>query len=77
MAAIPGDAGAGSRKMRRSVRLLSRRSQRAGPVEQFRLLLARSWRQVNRAKFANMTRVREGEGHVVVGWGGLVSCCWY
>lgn len=31
---------------------------RAGPVEQFRLLLARSWRQVNRAKFANATRVR-------------------
>ncbi|CAN0023380.1 unnamed protein product, partial [Sphacelaria rigidula] len=30
---------------------------RAGPLEQFRLLLARSWRQVNRAKFANITRV--------------------
>lgn len=33
------------------------RRQRAGFVEQFRLLLARSWRQVNRAKFANITRV--------------------
>lgn len=34
------------------------RGQRAGPLEQFRLLLSRSWRQVNRAKFANVTRVR-------------------
>lgn len=34
------------------------RRRRAGLVEQFRLLLSRSWRQVNRAKFANMTRVR-------------------
>ena len=35
---------------------------RAGLVEQFRLLLSRSWRQVNRAKFANMTRVRNERG---------------
>lgn len=43
---------------------------KAGPLEQFRLLLARSWRQVNRAKFANATRVRTvhggGEGILVL-----------
>lgn len=33
------------------------KNDRAGPMEQFRLLLSRSWRQVNRAKFANITRV--------------------
>eukprot|EP00752_Nemacystus_decipiens_P009766 g8722.t1 len=39
---------------------------KAGPLEQFRLLLARSWRQVNRAKFANATRVIANLGSAVV-----------
>ncbi|CAM9887442.1 unnamed protein product [Ascophyllum nodosum] len=39
---------------------------RAGLVEQFRLLLSRSWRQVNRAKFANMTRVVANLGSAVI-----------
>lgn len=43
---------------------------KAGPLEQFRLLLARSWRQVNRAKFANATRVSTSRGE---GGGGNVG----
>lgn len=58
--------------------------ERAGAMEQFRLLLARSWRQVNRAKFANATRVSGGrEGGkkercfrlVFVGSAGCASPC--
>lgn len=66
------------------------RRRRAGLVEQFRLLLSRSWRQVNRAKFANMTRVRvngkrhSGKGNYIyiyiiysarAGWCGSTRTC--
>jgi ABC-type multidrug transport system ATPase subunit len=33
-----------------------RRARTSGPLTQFRLLLVRSWRQVNRSKFSNVTR---------------------
>ncbi|CAM9357176.1 unnamed protein product [Scytosiphon promiscuus] len=42
------------------------RAHGAGPLEQFKLLMARSWRQVNRAKFANATRVIANLGSALV-----------
>lgn len=57
-ALVVREAGAAAKDVRRAKRGAGGRGEGPGPMEQFRLLLARSWRQVNRAKFANATRVR-------------------
>ncbi len=60
-AAERGGALSTAKRARRRSGAVGKKERKAGPLEQFRLLMARSWRQVNRAKFANATRVRMGK----------------